>query len=49
MVVGVNGDYSSSSTADRVKEKIGSTLGERVVDANNPRLTKAVLEADLGI
>jgi transcription initiation factor TFIID subunit 6 len=48
-VVGANGDHSSASTADRVKEKIGPTLGERVVDANNPRLTKAVLETDLGI
>ena len=48
-VVGVNGDYSSAATGDKVKDKIGATLGDRVVDANNPRLTKAILEADLGI
>jgi transcription initiation factor TFIID subunit 6 len=48
-VVGANGDFSGSSSADRVREKIGPTLGDRVVDANNPRLTKAILEANLGI
>ena len=47
-VVGVSGDYSAANTSSKVKEKIGPILGERVVDANNPRLTKAVLEAELG-
>lgn len=48
-VVGVNGDYSAANTAGRIKEKIGPVLGERVVDSDNPRLTKAILEADLGV
>ena len=48
-VVGVNSDYSGSNTASKVNEKIGAVLGERVVDANNPRLTKAILETDLGL
>lgn len=48
-VVGANEDYSGASIAGRVREKIGSVLGDRVVDVNNPRLTKAILESDLSV
>lgn len=48
-IVGVNGDYSGANESSRVKEKIGQVLGEKVVEASNPRLIKAILEADLGL
>jgi transcription initiation factor TFIID subunit 6 len=48
-IVGANGGYAVATNAARIREKIGSVLGDRVVDVNNPRLTKAILESDLSV
>lgn len=43
-----NGEVSGSAVLDKVVEKIGEALGNRVVEANNPRMVKAILEANYG-
>jgi hypothetical protein len=35
--------------AGRVKERVGEVLGDKIIEANNPRLIKAILQADLSI
>jgi len=44
-----NGDSSGPGAADRVTERLGEVLGKRVLESNNARLVKAVLQADLGV
>lgn len=49
-VIGVqNGDASGPNVAERINERVGEALGSRVVEADNTRLIKAILQADLAV
>jgi len=44
-----NGGMAGNDEAQKVVEKIGEVLGNKVIEAQNPLVVKAVLDVDLNL